>query len=203
MIHLKIYKLKKQFKIVQVYRSELAKSKIKKVIVGSNVDKYDGWVSTNYPFLDITKFKSWFYVLGFGKVDNIFGEHVWEHLSIKDGYKAIKNCYRFLRKGGVLKIAVPDGFHKNPDYIEHVRVGGIGIGADDHKCLYNHISLTEQLERAGFSVKLIEYWDEEHKFHKNIGSIENGIVKRSFDNDSRNADGEPNYTSLIIEAIKI
>ena len=198
-----IYKKKKHLCILRSYRDALAKSKIKKVIVGSNIDKYEGWVSTNFPFLDITKFNSWFVVLGLGKVDNILGEHVWEHLSINDGYKAIMNCYFFLRKGGVLKIAVPDGFHKNPDYIEHVRVGGIGIGADDHKCLYNHLSLTEQLERAGFSVKLIEYWDEEHQFHKNIGSIENGIVKRSFENDPRNANGEPNYTSLIIEAIKL
>ena len=61
------------------------------------------------------------------------------------------NCYEFLRPGGRLRIAVPDGFHPEPGYIEYVRPGGTGIGADDHKVLYNYQSLRKLLEKQDSS----------------------------------------------------
>lgn len=35
-------------------------------------------------------------------------EHVWEHLSLHDAHRATRNCFRNLRPGGRLRLAVPD-----------------------------------------------------------------------------------------------
>lgn len=49
------------------------------------------------------------YILGKGRlVDSFFAEHVWEHLSLQDAHRAARNCYRHLRPGGRLRLAVPD-----------------------------------------------------------------------------------------------
>ena len=40
--------------------------------------------------------------------------------------------------GGNFRIAVPDGFHTDPSYIENVKPGGTGEGSEDHKNLFNY-----------------------------------------------------------------
>lgn len=41
-------------------------------------------------------------------VDGLFCSHVLEHLTFEDFSKALQNCYRYLKKGGVFRIIVPD-----------------------------------------------------------------------------------------------
>ena len=97
----------------------------RKLNIGAARSNYDkSWFSTDIDVLDITKFKDWFRILSFLKVDNIVAEHVWEHLSIDEARSANKNCHRFLKRNGVLRLAVPDGYHPSASYIEHVRPGG-------------------------------------------------------------------------------
>lgn len=194
----------KKIKRALVYRklkSEIKKKK--KLNVGSgNVEFDKEWFSCDINLLNLTKKSDWFRLLGFSKVNNIFAEHVWEHLSDEDTYLANKNCYKFLKKNGRLRIAVPDGNHPNKDYIDYVKPNGSGIGSDDHKILYNYCSIKERLENAGFRVELLEYWDENGKFHYIDWTNEHGKVRRSRRYDSRNSNEELNYTSLIIDAIK-
>ena len=135
-------------------------------------------------------------------MDVIFAEHVWEHLTDEQTRLANDNCYRFLKKGGRLRLAVPDGNHPDQDYIDYVKPKGQGWGADDHKILYDYRLMTSRLEKSGFKVRLLEYWDEDGKFHFNEWSNDYGRVKRSSRNDSRNSGGELKYTSLIIDAVK-
>jgi len=86
--------------------------------------------------------------------------------------------------------------------IEHFRPGGFGLGSDTHKILYNHKLLSDNLKKVGFQIKLLEYWDESGVFHFNYWDPKDGKVRRSKRFDSRNKDGNLNYTSLIIDAIK-
>ncbi len=167
---------------------------------GINVEK--GWYATDIETLDITKEEDWANHLLFLKVDNIVAEHVWEHLNEKDTFLANRNCYKFLKKKGVLRIAVPDGFHPDPEYINYVKPNGSGMGAEDHKILYNYKLMKEKLEKVGFSVNLLEYWDEEGNFHFTDWSIDDGKIMRSKRYDERNSDGNLVYTSLIVDAIK-
>jgi predicted SAM-dependent methyltransferase len=92
--------------------------------------------------------------------------------------------------------------HPDSAYIDYVRPGGTGVGADDHKILYTYKTMTQRLEKAGFRVKLLEYWDEGGKFHYIDWTDEGGRIKRSRRYDDRNKDGKLGYTSLIVDAVK-
>ena len=137
-----------------------------------------------------------------GVLFRLGAEHVWEHLTHSEGKIAAGYCYRFLKKDGYLRIAVPDGNHPSHEYIEMVRVGGKGCGSDDHKILYDQNSLSELLTSCGFLVNLIEYFDSEGDFHSKEWDPAKGMIHRSANNDSRNTNGQLVYTSLIIDAVK-
>lgn len=174
----------------------------KRVMIGSSDKRYPGWLSTNEGLLDVTK-KSDFARVWLSRPKSAFlAEHVWEHMTEKEAGEANANCYKYLKPGGYLRLAVPDGFHPDNSYIDQVRPGGTGIGAHDHKVLYNYKSLGKSLEKAGFNVRLLEYWDEGGKFHFTRWSSGDGYIMRSKENDPRNKNGSLNYTSLIVDAIK-
>jgi predicted SAM-dependent methyltransferase len=155
-----------------------------KVIIGSGYTHYKGWIHT-----DIDTF-------------NILKKDNWNKYFQPDRIDRLQLCFTYLKPGGALRIAIPDGFHPDPAYIEKVRPGGTGDGADDHKVLYNYKLLTQWLQEVGFEVNLLEYFDENGKFQKRPWSSEQGYIKRSADNDSRNAGGKLVYTSLIVDAVK-
>ncbi len=176
--------------------------KIKFNVGSAGINPDETWFGTDINTLNITKKSDWKSLLWFLQLDNIMAEHVWEHLSDEDTKLANTNCYRFLKKGGVLRLAVPDGYHPDKEYIEYVRPGGTGLGADDHKILYTYKSMKERLEKVGFKVKLLEYWDEFGGFHFEEWNDEGGRITRSKRYDNRNRNGELKYTSLIVDAIK-
>ena len=181
----------------------LFKTRIKKFNVGSaSTHVGDDWFSSDIDVLNITKRGDWERILLFTKLDHIMAEHVWEHLTDPDSELANKNCFDFLKKGASLRLAVPDGFHPDKEYIDYVKPGGWGAGADDHKILYNYKIMKERLKRVGFEVKLLEYWDENGNFHFSEWSDEGGRINRSKRYDERNQSGELKYTSLIVDAVK-
>jgi len=174
-----------------------------KIIIGSASTRQSGWVSTNYPLLDLTNETTFSGLFEPNTVNNFLAEHVWEHLSLEDGVTACQNCFTYLKRGGVLRIAVPDGYHPDPDYIAQVKPGGYGPGADDHKALYNYQTLSATLERAGFKVSLLEWFDERGQFNFVDWSDQNGFISRSSRFDERNQKTPLKYTSLIVDATKI
>lgn len=172
-----------------------------KIIVGGAGTKFNGWINTDINILDITSSSNWQQLFKTNDLSNILAEHVWEHLTKDESKKALDNCFKFLKKGGRLRIAVPDGYFPDKDYINYVKPGGHGPGSDDHKILYTYVKLSNELEGAGFSIQLVEYFDESGRFWKNKWSVEEGFIHRSFDFDKRNKK-EVKYTSLIIDGIK-
>ena len=72
-------------------------------------------------------------------ISNILAEHVWEHLSYEDGLIAARNCYKYLKPGGMIRVAVPDGNFRNDWYQNMVKIGGPGPivhPAYTHKVVY-------------------------------------------------------------------
>lgn len=173
-----------------------------KIIIGSSSTKQKGWISTNYPQLDLTNYSTFAAIFAPESINNMLAEHVWEHLSMEDGAVACRNCFAFLKSGGVLRIAVPDGFHSDADYIAQVKPGGYGAGADDHKVLLNYKTLSTMLQNAGYKIKLLEWFDEQGNFHDENWDTVDGLIRRSTRFDLRNQDNPTTYTSLIIDAIK-
>jgi predicted SAM-dependent methyltransferase len=173
-----------------------------KVIIGADGTSLVGWVATDYPLVDTAdpnSLKSWFRI---GSVQAFLAEHVWEHLVPEQAQAAAVNCYRLLVPGGHLRIAVPDGLHPNPEYIDHVKPGGTGPGSKDHQSLYTYRTLVELLEAAGFEVRLLEWFDDEGTFHFREWDPNDGFVRRSTRYDKRNAHDPTRYTSIIVDAVK-
>ena len=170
-----------------------------KLIVGAGPTKYKGWFPTDIVTLDVTNEKHFKKYFKKKKISKILAEHVLEHLTTKEVELMISTFYKYSTDKINIRVAVPDGFHKDKEYIERVKPGGKGEGAEDHKHLFNYKTLKSLFESQNFKSKLVEYWDENGQFHSNYVNDGNGYVKRSFINDIRNSDGIPHYSSLIID----
>ena len=172
------------------------------LVVGAGLSNFKGWFSTDISTLDITKesdFKKYFAKRKFNKV---LAEHVFEHLTLEEIQKVLPNFYKYSNRSVNIRIAVPDGFHSDRSYIESVKPGGTGAGANDHKNLFTYKSLSEIFAKYGFKSNLIEYWDNNHNFYTKYFNDNYGYVERCKLNDSRNINGKPKYTSLIIDFTK-
>lgn len=180
----------------------LSRQAVRKIVIGAGATRYKGWTATNREVLDLLSVQDWCSNFRPDSLDAILAEHVWEHLSPADAITAARNCFRFLKPGGHLRVAVPDGNHPDPGYIESVRPGGSGAGSDDHKVLYTGDTLTAVFTAAGFEVSLREYFDDLGTFNCTEWDPADGMVRRSLRHDSRNADGRPHYTSIILDARK-
>jgi predicted SAM-dependent methyltransferase len=162
----------------------------------------------------------------------MLAEHVWEHITEEEGRAAARTCFEYLSPGGYLRIAVPDGLHPDPAYVELVKAGAQpdeGEGAsvvapgsashDDgnaanHKALYTYRTLRRVFESAGFRVVLYEYFDEAGAFHCQDWDRKGGTIWRSKRFDPRNRAGELlsvypgsmddylSYSSIVLDAIK-
>ena len=179
-----------------------AKRRPCRIIVGSDGTGQKGWISTERGSLNLLKDGDWKRCFPPGSLDNILAEHVWEHLTPDEGMAAAGICRRYLRPGGRLRAAVPDGLHPDKAYIEWVKPNGTGPYSDDHKLLYTYRDFKKVFEAAGFRVKLLEYFDENGKFHFEDWSPDEGLIKRSKRFDGRNSDGGLHYTSIILDAFK-
>ncbi|HEX3882455.1 MAG TPA: methyltransferase domain-containing protein [Stellaceae bacterium] len=112
-----------------------------------------------------------------GTADAIYASHVLEHLSLYDFRKALRNTYEMLRHGGVFRLIVPDLLERARRYVstadegsitaeafmretflgkEHRPTGIVGLlrellGNSAHLWMWDEISITEELKRAGFA----------------------------------------------------
>jgi predicted SAM-dependent methyltransferase len=179
-----------------------SKRKTLKLVIGASGIADKGWIATNIEQLNILETKSWNRFFKTESVDAMLAEHVWEHLTLEEAFKAAKNCFQYLKTNGYIRVAVPDGLHSSQMYVNSVKPGGSGAGSEDHKVLYDYKSLSNIFETAGFRVILLEYFDEQGVFHDNPWDAERGLIHRSKMYDSRNCNGQLNYTSVIIDAVK-
>jgi len=173
-----------------------------RVVVGASRRVQSGWIGTEIEDLDLLRPETWTRFFGDESIDAILAEHVWEHLTAEEGRLAARTCRRFLKPGGYLRVAVPDGLFPDENYIEHVRPGGSGAGAHDHHVLYDHRTLSELFVDLGFRVSLLEYHDVDGTFRFEEWDPEQGMIRRSRRFDPMNQDGQLRYSSLILDACK-
>lgn len=197
-----IYKLLRTYHARILWKQWIKKENKIKINIGASETKFEGWFQTEQYFLDVSNRKDFVKMFSDHKINYILAEHVLEHVTNNDLAIMLKNFVDFTHDDINIRIAVPDGFHIDPVYIENVRPGGTGAGAHDHKNLFTYRSLSKLFSDAGFKAHPIEYWDEKGIFHQGYLNDEKGHIRRSFINDSRNASGKPVYTSLIIDFTK-
>jgi len=94
-----------------------------------------------------------------GSVDFVYSSHFLEHLYRKDAMNLLRESFRVLKQGGVVRIAVPDLEYALSLYAtgkkEEMLTQYFFVDDDDshyarHKYMYDFIMLKEILEKAGF-----------------------------------------------------
>ena len=94
------------------------------VVIGAGPTSHEGWLITDLPTLDALNPVHWSYVFPRGSIDRILAEHVIEHWT-EDEFRSFLRIVRpFLSERGFIRIAVPDGYHPDPSYIDYVKPGG-------------------------------------------------------------------------------
>jgi predicted SAM-dependent methyltransferase len=109
----------------------------------------------------------------------IYSSHFWEHLTFEDGYLLLKDSYRWLEKGGIFRIVLPDlessfraYINRDRDYFDTLGQAGIinnhhGLNdgtnlvdfinyavyqEGEHKCIYDVEKITRLLQHIGYTV---------------------------------------------------
>lgn len=117
---------------------------------------------------DLTKHFPW----PDSSVDAIYTSHTLEHFSREDGRRFLEECYRVLRRGGILRVVVPDlqlvvakyirGEVRADDFVSQLGVltrnnrGSMKnrlapLFQFPHKCMYDTPRLLEILDEIGFT----------------------------------------------------
>ncbi len=183
-------KLKHQIK-------QLSESNSLKLNIGSGNLTYDYWLNLNLPFFDLTRARLWSFFFKQATINNILMEHVLEHLTVQDVRLALSFAKTYLHKSGNIRIAVPDKNHPNPEYIEFVKPGGSGAGADDHRSFWNYSDFIKLAEDLDFKYDLREYYNEQGELVMSDMDTDDGEIVRT----ARKPQQGPlkDYSSLIID----
>lgn len=192
----------------------------KRIVIGAWSRFDPGWIPTQREFLNLTEPRDFERCFEPNSVEAMLAEHVWEHITPAEGLAAARTCFKYLKPGGYLRVAVPDGFLPDPTYVELVAPGPPpqGAGPDgnsvNHKALYTHETLRQLFEAAGFQVRLYEYFDETGQFYCQEWDRAAGTIWRSKRFDPRNKAGKLasvypgsmddylSYSSIILDAVK-
>ncbi len=133
-------------------------------------------------------------------VDFIYSEHFLEHLPKNTAVETLKECFRVLRPGGVLRISTPNLRNIALSYLndmvpDYSAVGWFPKSACEflneavrewgHLYIWDEKELATQLAKAGFTV------------HRTCHYKESLLTP-----ELRNLETRPNYGDLIVEAYK-
>ncbi|MED1202232.1 class I SAM-dependent methyltransferase [Heyndrickxia acidicola] len=183
----------------------ITQENLKVVIGGGEYNNNPKWLQTQETELNLLRRVDWEGKFPINSLEAILAEHVWEHLTYEEGVEAARICFEFLKPGGYIRCAVPDGFFPDKDYQTGVQVGGPGPEdhpAASHKIVHNYKTITSMFEEAGLKVNLLEYCDEDGKFRYNDWDENQGFIYRSKRFDHRNQNGNLGFVSLIVDAKK-
>lgn len=191
-------------------------SDIKKINVGCGWETRDGWLNVdntqkhqrvNYPitFMDATK--TWPY--DDNSFEYVLSEHMIEHIPAKKGLAFLKEAFRCLQSGGVIRVSCPERgffeslpgnddhpfvvnysrkiFNKEPSWGVSKRISDRTLYEQGHVWVPTTQQLIDQVKKAGFvDVKSVEYGKSEHEAF-------NGIEVN---------DGVRNWESVVVEGTK-
>lgn len=165
--------LRRRWKQAKLYH-EIVRQPVRKLILGAGRTTIPGWIATDQEMLDVAKWEDWRRVVPVGSIDRLLAEHVFEHLSKEECRIAFQACYQALRPGGRLRIAVPDGYHPDPQYRESISPPHRG-----HRLLWTIDSLTPSLREVGFEVIPLEWRSSDGSFHRIDWNEGEGLILRS------------------------
>lgn len=176
---------------------------VRLVIGAADTDIGDEWFSTNISFLNVCNGNDWQELLGPDSVvEAVLAEHVFEHLTLDQARQGFENIFKYLISGGRFRIAVPDGYNPNSEYLANVEPYGKPIWAEGHRVLYTIDDIKRELGTVGFAVNPLEYFDSDGVFHSVPWRREDGYIARSEQFGTPNKTFASSHLSLIVDAIK-
>lgn len=197
--HSSLYKQLMRKRQLWRLRKEISTASPLRVMLGAGPIEAPGWLQTDKEILDVTSPNDWSALFEPGSIDSLLSEHMLEHLSEEEARATLVECHRYLKRGGLFRIAVPDGYRRDLTYVKEV-----SPPADGHKVLYNIDTLTALLHRTGFATTPLEYFDPQERFHALTWDQNEGMIHRSvrFDAQQQFQRDGLFYTSLIVDARK-
>lgn len=194
-----LYKELTRKRLLWRLRKLIETTKPLKVILGAGPTDSPGWLKTDKDLLNVTCPTDWSSLFTPNSIDALLSEHMLEHLTKDEARIALSECYRYLKPGGTFRIAVPDGYRRDPVYVMEASAAEVG-----HQVVYNVDTLTELLQSIGFKVTPLEYFDVEERFRVMPWDVNEGLIRRSlcFDTQRDFQRGNLFYTSLIVDAKK-
>ena len=175
--------------------SYLKQSDEPKLQIGCGKNLLNGWLNTDQSFKD--GYSTVYMDAGIpfpipdASFDYVYSEHLFEHLTYHQAMNMLKESYRVLKPGGIMRVATPDlkfliALYQEPEkpihkaYIEYAAKKS-GLPASPlfiinrfhiewgHKIIYDRETLTELLRDAGFKeIKPCEVGESEHPALKGI-----------------------------------
>lgn len=194
-----LYKQLSRKRRVWNLRKQVSGANPLKVVLGAGPTHFPGWFQTDKEILDVTNPSDWSALFDPESIDSLLSEHMLEHLTEHEARVALTECYRYLKPHGLFRIAVPDGYRRDPAYMAEA-----SPPKDGHQVLYNVDTLTALLQSVGFTTTPLEYFDANEQFHAVLWNESDGMIQRSarFDTQQDFRRGDLFYTSVIVDARK-
>lgn len=93
-------------------------------------------------------------------IDAIYSSHVLEHFSKCEAPKFLQRCFRVLKKGGILRVVVPDLEQLVRNYIAFLEKAKDGDKDSQEKYEWSMIELFDQMVRNYSGGEMFEYWKQ-------------------------------------------
>jgi len=129
----------------------------------------------DYPHIDYQTSVDNLFFADDNSVDLIYTSHVLEHFGRHEFRNVLEECYRVLKKGGTLRVSVPDfesivthyKLHTDLEILLGLIIGGQKTGEFDyHKMVFDKTLLKKELKLIGFDN--IQKYDWRLTEHSNI-----------------------------------
>lgn len=102
-----------------------------------------------------------------GTADFVYHSHVLEHLFREDAMRFLQECYRILKPGGILRIAVPDLEDAAREYLRNIARCDAGDQSAIADLEWSHIELYDQIAREDRNGEFGKYLHREDIPNKN------------------------------------
>jgi predicted SAM-dependent methyltransferase len=171
--------------------------------------------SDNFVYMNLNK--SWNYAND--SVDVVYASHLFEHLTLNSTDVFLKEAYRTLKPGGVIRIVVPDLYKICKKYISEFENNNFEGTSTDFIMWAINMHLEGQYGNPSFIKKLFLEWQgypHQHKFMYDDKSLTNKLTQYGFKNlkslsygisdlipEIKDVEGtKESYLSVYIEGIK-
>lgn len=94
--------------------------------------------------------------------DVVYHSHVLEHFPKSEGEFFIQECYRVLKKGGILRVAVPDLEQIVNEYLKNLQDAKLDIPRGQERYTWSMLELYDQTVRVQSGGEMSKYWRQEH-----------------------------------------